>query len=224
MHRSAVWALLAFFAGTAAAVEEKPFGRPGEPKKVERTVRVDMSDAMRFTPAMIEVRQNVTVRFIVKNSGKVLHEMVLGTMAELKEHAARMRRHLEMEHDGADMIHVAPGKSGSMVWQFSKAGEFHYACLMPGHFEAGMVGRIRVVSNGDASALTEGEVRKVDRNAKKITIQHGPITNLHMPAMTMVFQVKDPAMLEQVKTGDKVKFIAEKVGGAFTVTKIEQTK
>ena len=76
----------------------------------------------------------------------------------------------------------------------------------------------------DANAPTEGEVRKVDRDAKKITIKHGPITNLDMPAMTMVFQVKDPAMLEQVKAGDKVKFIAEKVGGAFTVTKIEQAK
>lgn len=72
-----------------------------------------------------------------------------------------------------------------------------------------------------SSAMAEGEVRKVDKDAKKITIKHGPLQKLDMPAMTMVFQVKDPAMLEQVKAGDKIKFDAEKVGGAFTVTKIE---
>ena len=71
-------------------------------------------------------------------------------------------------------------------------------------------------------ALTEGEVRKVDKDAKKITIKHGPIEKLEMPAMTMVFQVKDPAMLDKVKAGDKVKFEAQKTGGAFTVTQIEK--
>ncbi|HEX5611645.1 MAG TPA: copper-binding protein [Burkholderiales bacterium] len=71
-------------------------------------------------------------------------------------------------------------------------------------------------------ALTEGEVRKVDKDAKKITIKHGPISSLEMPAMTMVFQVKDPAMLDKVKAGDKVKFDAQKLGGAFTVTQIEK--
>ena len=73
-------------------------------------------------------------------------------------------------------------------------------------------------------ALSDGEVRKVDKDAKKITIKHGPLANLDMPPMTMVFQVKDPAMLEQVKAGDKVKFQAEKVGAAYTITKIEPAK
>lgn len=75
-----------------------------------------------------------------------------------------------------------------------------------------------------ANPLADGEVRKVDKEAKKITLRHGPLANLDMPAMTMVFQVKDPAMLDQVKQGDKVKFQAEKVGGAFTITKIEPAK
>ncbi len=75
-----------------------------------------------------------------------------------------------------------------------------------------------------ATALTDGEIRKVDKEAKKLTIKHGPIQNLEMPAMTMVFQVKDAAMLDQVKAGDKVKFSAEKVGGAYTVTRIEPAK
>jgi Cu(I)/Ag(I) efflux system periplasmic protein CusF len=73
-------------------------------------------------------------------------------------------------------------------------------------------------------APAEGEVRKVDKDAKKITIKHGPLEKLDMPAMTMVFQVKEPAMLDQVKAGDKVTFDAEKVGGAFTITKIERVK
>jgi len=75
-----------------------------------------------------------------------------------------------------------------------------------------------------AAALAEGEVRKVDKDARKITIKHGPIQNLDMPAMTMVFQVKDLGVLDQLKAGDKVKFQAEKIGGAYTVTKIEPVK
>ncbi len=72
--------------------------------------------------------------------------------------------------------------------------------------------------------LADGEIRRVDKDAKKITIKHGPMPSLEMPPMTMVFQVKDPAMLEQVKAGDKVKFEAQKLGGAFTVTRIEAAK
>jgi Cu(I)/Ag(I) efflux system protein CusF len=75
-----------------------------------------------------------------------------------------------------------------------------------------------------STALSDGEVRKVDNDAKKITIKHGPLANLDMPPMTMVFQVKDPAMLDKVKAGDKVKFQVEKVGGALTLTQIEPAK
>jgi Cu(I)/Ag(I) efflux system protein CusF len=75
-----------------------------------------------------------------------------------------------------------------------------------------------------AATLAEGEVRKVDKDAKKITIKHGPIPNLDMPAMSMVFQVKDPALLDQVKAGDKIRFAAEKAGSTYTVTRIESVK
>jgi Cu(I)/Ag(I) efflux system periplasmic protein CusF len=73
-------------------------------------------------------------------------------------------------------------------------------------------------------ALTDGEIRRVDKEAKKLTIRHGPIVNLDMPAMTMVFQVQDPAVLESVKAGDKIRFSADKIGGAYIVTKIEAAK
>jgi len=75
-----------------------------------------------------------------------------------------------------------------------------------------------------ASALSEGEVRKVDKEAKKMTIRHGPIANLDMPPMTMVFQVQDAAILDSVKAGDKIRFHAEKAGGAYTVTRVEPAK
>ena len=74
------------------------------------------------------------------------------------------------------------------------------------------------------AALSEGEIRRVDKEAKKLTIRHGPIANLDTPPMTMVFQVKDPAVLDQLKPGDKIRFQAEKLGGAYTVTRIETTQ
>jgi uncharacterized cupredoxin-like copper-binding protein len=123
---------------------ETSFGRTGDPKKVTRTVSIDMSDKMRFTPAELDVKQGDTVRFVVKNSGKVMHEMVLGTREDLSGHAELMKKYPNMEHEEDYMVHVAPGKTGEIVWQFTKAGEFHFGCLVPGHFEAGMVGRIHV--------------------------------------------------------------------------------
>lgn len=77
---------------------------------------------------------------------------------------------------------------------------------------------------GDAARMTDGEVRKVDKDAKKITLKHGEIRNLEMPAMTMVFQVKDGTLLDKVKVGDKVKFTAEKIGGGYAVSEIEVAK
>jgi uncharacterized cupredoxin-like copper-binding protein len=128
---------------------ETAFGRKGDPKKVARTIDVDMSDAMRFAPAALTIKQGETIRFRVKNSGKVMHEMVLGTMEDLKAHAEMMRKHPGMAHDESSMVHVAPGKTQTLVWQFTKPGEFHYGCLVPGHFEAGMVGKLTVASRGE---------------------------------------------------------------------------
>jgi uncharacterized cupredoxin-like copper-binding protein len=123
-----------------------PFGKTGDPKKVTRTLQVDMADSMRFTPAALTVRQGDTIRFVVRNQGKVLHEMVIGTDEDLRSHAEMMRKHPTMEHDAPYMAHVAAGKRGEMVWQFTEVGEFKFACLIPGHFEAGMVGTIKVVA------------------------------------------------------------------------------
>jgi uncharacterized cupredoxin-like copper-binding protein len=128
----------------ASKVEERSFGREGDPKKVARTIKVDMSDAFRFTPADVVVKRGETVRFLVSNSGKQLHEMVLGTVQELREHAELMKKFPGMEHADANMAHVKPGAKGEIVWQFNKAGEYQFACLLPGHFEAGMIGKVVV--------------------------------------------------------------------------------
>ena len=79
-------------------------------------------------------------------------------------------------------------------------------------------------TQAQSAALADGEVRKVDKDAKKLTLKHGPIQSLNMPAMTMVYRVKDPAMLDKLKAGDKVKFEAQNEGNAYTVTRIEPVK
>lgn len=127
-----------------ASASETAFGIAADPAKAAKTIAIDMADTMRFSPAQITVARGDTVRFVATNRGKVMHEMVLGTMAELREHAEMMRKHPGMEHDEPHMLHVAPGKTGVMGWRFTKAGEFFYGCLVPGHFEAGMVGKITV--------------------------------------------------------------------------------
>ena len=72
------------------------------------------------------------------------------------------------------------------------------------------------------ATMSDGEVRKIDKSAGKITLRHGPIPSLDMPEMTMVFRVRDPAMLDQVEAGDKIRFTAEKIGGLYTVVSIEK--
>ena len=130
-----------------AAGGETDYGRPGDAKKVTRTVTIRMTDAMRFTPSVVKVRQGETIRFVVRNEGRQKHEMVIGTAAELKEHAEAMKKHPDMEHeDHPQAVHLGAGRRGSIVWQFTKAGEFDFACLVPGHFDAGMVGKIVVSS------------------------------------------------------------------------------
>ena len=125
--------------GHAAAL-----GSPGDPARATRTVEVDMRDTMRFVPDHVAVRKGETIRFVVRNSGKVRHELVLGTAAELKAHAALMRRFPEMEHADPNQVSVPSGETGELVWKFTRAGKFDFACLQPGHFESGMVGKVAV--------------------------------------------------------------------------------
>ena len=129
--------------------EQKEWGIAGDTKAVKRTITVSMTDAMRFLPASIEVKQGDTVRLVMKNDGKQMHELVLGTKKELDEHAALMLKFPNMEHDEPYMAHVPAGKRGEIVWNFNKAGEFDFACLIAGHYQAGMVGKVKVVATAD---------------------------------------------------------------------------
>ncbi|HRA63980.1 MAG TPA: cupredoxin family protein [Burkholderiaceae bacterium] len=127
-------------------IEQKPWGVAGTGKKVTRTISVSMTDSMRFSPEKIDVKQGDTLKFVLRNDGKVMHEFVIGTKKDLDEHAALMVKFPTMEHDEPYMAHVKPGKTGTIVWTFNKAGTFDFACLIAGHYQAGMVGKINVAA------------------------------------------------------------------------------
>ncbi|MEY4295424.1 MAG: hypothetical protein RLY82_1112 [Pseudomonadota bacterium] len=129
---------------TAVVKEQKDWGIAGDAKEAKRTIAVSMSDTMKFTPAKIDVKQGETLKINITNNGKIMHEFVIGTKKELDAHAAVMLKHPNMEHDEPYMAHVAPGKTGSIVWTFNRAGDFDFACLIAGHYQAGMVGKINV--------------------------------------------------------------------------------
>lgn len=119
-------------------------GKAGDPNKVNRTVTVDMNDTMRFSPATISVKRGEVIRFVVKNSGKLKHEMVIGSASELQEHAKMMQKFPEMEHAEPNQVTLQPGGTGTIVWQFDTPGKVDFACLQPGHFESGMKGFVTV--------------------------------------------------------------------------------
>lgn len=124
--------------------EQTDWGIGGDAKAVKRTIDLRMLDTMHFTPDVIKVRKGETVRLRVRNAGKLMHELVIGSKAVLDEHAKMMERFPGMEHDEPYMAHVAPGQTGEIIWQFNRAGSFEFACLVGGHYQAGMVGRIEV--------------------------------------------------------------------------------
>ena len=131
----------------AISTDEYPWGREGESRKVSRTIAVDMADTMRFSPSEVKVKRGDSVKFVVRNTGKVMHEMVIGTREQLEKHADTMKKYPGMEHDAPYMAHVSPGKKEEIVWTFDKPGTFMYGCLVPGHWEAGMKGTIVVAAN-----------------------------------------------------------------------------
>ena len=144
----ALFSLAAMAGGSHAGGHgEAAIGKPGEASKVTRTVVVDMKDDMRFHSSIFSVKQGETIRFVAKNSGKVKHEMVFGTQKDLLDHAEQMKKNPEMEHAEPNMVTVDPGKSGEIIWQFTSAGKVDFACLQPGHFDAGMKGLVNVASS-----------------------------------------------------------------------------
>ena len=131
--------------------EQKPWGIAGDAKAARRTIDIVMTDNMRFSPDRLEVREGETVRLRVRNAGQLMHELVIGTREELQAHAELMRRFPDMEHDEPYMTHVKPGARGELVWNFNRPGEFEFACLIAGHFEAGMVGTVKVIAKKESA-------------------------------------------------------------------------
>ncbi|OWQ84409.1 hypothetical protein CDN99_24245 [Roseateles aquatilis] len=177
-HSLFVAALLAVGAGAAIAAgnhagghghgdggEDSAIGKPGQARQVTRTVVVDMTDTMRFSPASIQVKQGETIRFKVKNSGQVKHEFVLGTEQELKAHYQAMLKNPEMEHEDPQMVTLAGGKTGEVIWQFTKAGKVDFGCLQPGHYDAGMKGAVTVAKLDAKAAPAKAVPKAVDGQA-----------------------------------------------------------
>jgi uncharacterized cupredoxin-like copper-binding protein len=118
-------------------------GEPGNAKKPSRTIEVTMSE-MEFTPSRIEVKRGEQIRFVVRNAGKEDHEFLLASTEDNLKHAEAMKKNPKMEHDDPNGVRLAPKKSAEVLWKFTKAGTFEYACLIPDHRDYGMIGRITV--------------------------------------------------------------------------------
>jgi len=131
--------------GAHAHNVQTPFGIAGDARDAKRTIEIRMFDEMRFVPETIDVRQGETIRLVLINTGKLPHEFVIGTKKDLDQHAAMMMDS-GMAHDEPHAAQVPPGSTGEIVWNFNRAGHFDYACLIAGHYQAGMTGKISVVS------------------------------------------------------------------------------
>lgn len=151
-----LWASSAFAHSDHASEhhdETAAIGQAGKAANVTRTITVNMMDSMRFSPAALTVKQGETIRFVVKNTGKIKHEMILGTQQDLKAHEALMKKNPEMEHEDENMVTVQPGQSEEMIWQFTKAGKVNFACLQPGHYDAGMKGAVTVKGKATSTPM-----------------------------------------------------------------------
>lgn len=122
-------------------------GEPGNPKKPSRVIRIRMIEKdgqMLYEPSRIEVKRGEQIKFVLRNEGEIDHEFVLATKPENDKHAEEMMKNPEMEHDDPNAKRVVPRKARELLWRFTKPGEFEFACLIPGHREAGMLGTIVV--------------------------------------------------------------------------------
>ena len=137
----------AMFGAAAHEAEHFSAGEPGNPKKPARTVTVTMRDdegKMQFIPERIDVKKGDQVHFIIQNKGVLKHEFTLASVEDNNKHAELMKKYPDMEHDDPNAKSVDPGKSAEILWRFSKTGTFEFACLIPGHREAGMHGTVTV--------------------------------------------------------------------------------
>lgn len=200
-------------------------GMAGDAAKVDRTIDVTMRETddgeMLFEPKAFEIERGETIRFNVMNKGVLEHEFVIDSVEGNAAHKKSMEK-MDMEHDDPNSVRLDEGGSGEVIWTFTNTGTFEFACLIPGHYESGMHGPITV---GDKMAQTDveyttGTIKKINAKAGKVTIIHGPLVDLDMPAMTMVFRA-DAATIANMAEGQEIEFVAERVKGKLTVTRMK---
>ncbi|MFG6532962.1 copper-binding protein [Sulfitobacter sp. 1A16787] len=204
--------------------KEMAVGMPGKAEAVDRTIDVIMRETddgeMIFEPAEFDIQKGETIRFAVTNKGEIEHEFVIDTMEGNAKHKEAMAK-MDMEHDDPNSVRLDSGMDGEVIWTFANEGSFEFACLIPGHYESGMHGPITVEQSDDApeapAVYSTGKIKKVDAKGKKVTIIHGPLENLDMPSMTMVFKA-DEALIANMKEGQNIEFVADRVKGKLTVT------
>jgi uncharacterized cupredoxin-like copper-binding protein len=122
-------------------------GEPGGSGRVDRVIEIAMREgdgSMSYSPGRIEVRKGEQVRFVLKNAGQLRHEILIDSFENNPRHKAEMEKTPDMAHAEPNGRHVEPGQSAGVVWRFTNAGTFEYACLIPGHYESGMKGVIVV--------------------------------------------------------------------------------
>ncbi|MGH8537339.1 MAG: cupredoxin domain-containing protein [Gammaproteobacteria bacterium] len=131
---------------SAHGAGNRAVGQPGHPDRVDRSIAVITSDAMRYDPPEITVRSGEIIRFEVKNDGKLRHEFMIGDATEQRTHSEMMKRDPGMVHNDPNTLTLEAGEGKTLVWQFGEAGELEIGCHVPGHYEAGMLARVRVIA------------------------------------------------------------------------------
>jgi uncharacterized cupredoxin-like copper-binding protein len=134
-------------AGHSHEMEGFSAGKPGDPKELSRVIQVTMEERdgkMLYVPAQVEIRKGETIKFVIYNNGELDHEFVLAKTEENLKHAEAMEMNPEMEHDDPNATRVAPKQTSEIIWKFTNAGQFEFACLIPGHRDAGMLGTVDV--------------------------------------------------------------------------------
>ncbi len=122
-------------------------GEPGDPKRPFRTVEVIMTDEagkMAYAPNRLEVKRGEQIRFVLKNAGLVDHEFLIDSLANNARHKEEMAKNPDMQHDEPNGVRLKPGETREILWRFSRAGTFEFACLLPGHYESGMKGVVTI--------------------------------------------------------------------------------
>tara|TARA_R110002094_G_scaffold15510_2_gene26794 strand:+ start:2306 stop:3106 length:801 start_codon:yes stop_codon:yes gene_type:complete len=203
-------------------------GMPGDPSKVDRTINITLLETddgeMLIKGDDLDIMQGETIRFMVKNVGELEHEFVLDTVESNAKHKTEMAEMagMDMGHEDPNRITLDAGGEGEVIWTFANAGTFEAACLIPGHYESGMFREVKVaekMAQADVQYST-GTIKKIDAKGGKVTVTHGPLVNLDMPSMTMVFRA-DEAMIAKMSEGQDIEFVEERVNGKLTIVKMK---